>query len=145
MGLSILEKLQDIADLQNIEVRRHTLPEKIRGMYYEEGTFRCIAINSSVETVSEEVDVMAEEIGHSVIGGGDLLFPGGMDPVVKLKAELRAKQYAYNVVLPVKDLLKSMKGQMDINEIADEFSVTPCFVKEAIESYQVKGAFQSPK
>lgn len=91
--------------------------------------------------MNEEVDVMAEEIGLSVIGGGDLLFLEGVDPVVNRKAELRAKLYAYNLVLPVKDLVKSLKSLMAINEIADAYCVTPCFVKEAIVSYQVKWLF----
>lgn len=139
MELSVLEQLQDIAYLQNIEVGRYPLPEKIRGLYYEEGTYRSITINSTVTTINEEVDVMAEEIGHSVIGGGDLFFPGGVDPVVKRKLELRAKDYAYNLVIPAKELLQVMNSGKDIHEIAEEFSVTECFVQEAIASYRCKG------
>ena len=71
--------------LQKIEINRFDLPHRIRGLNYEEGNYRAITINTSVKTTNEEVDVMAEEIGHSVIGGGDLFFPEGVDPVVKQK------------------------------------------------------------
>ena len=138
MSLTILENLQDIAYLQNIEVGKYVLPEKVRGLYYEEGKFRSITINKIVDTIAEEVAVMAEEIGHSVIGGGDLFFPDGVEPVRRRKAELRAKDYAYNLVLPFKKLSRALEQSMDIWEIAEEFCVTEGFVYEAIESYRVK-------
>lgn len=139
MGLTVLEKLQDIAYLQNIEVDRFDLPKRIRGLYYEEGNYRSITINTNVNSVNEEVDVMAEEIGHSVIGGGDLFFPEGADPVIKQKAELRAKNYAYNLVLPAKKLLNALFEKWEMHEIAEEYCVTETFVNEAIESYKYKG------
>lgn len=139
MGLTVLERLQDIAYLQNIEVGRYALPKKIRGLYYEEGNYRSITINSSVTTTNEEVDVMAEEIGHSVVGGGDLFFPDGADPGFKRKAEYRAKAYAYNLVLPARELIHAMKSEKEIYEIAEEFCVTECFVNEAIACYKCKG------
>lgn len=69
---------------------------------------------------------MAKEIVNSVIGGGDLLFPGSVYPIVKRKAEVHAKQSAYTLALPVKDLILSLKVKMDITEIADSYSMTPC-------------------
>ena len=139
MALSVLDKLQDIAILQNIEISRYPLPNKVRGLYYEEGSFRSIIINTSVETINEEVDVMAEEIGHSVIGGGDLFFPEGVDPVVKRKLEQRAKNYAYNLALPAKVLLEVLKEGKTLHEISEDFCVTECFIQEAIEAYTIKG------
>lgn len=54
MGLTVLEKLQDITYLQNIKVGRYELPEKTRGLYYEESNYRAITINSSVTTINED-------------------------------------------------------------------------------------------
>lgn len=139
MGLMVLEKLQDIAYLQNISVRKYTLPKKMRGLYFEEGNYRFITINTDVKTVPEEVGVMAEEIGHSVVGGGDLFFPDGTDPIIKRKAEFRARHYGYSLVLPVKFLMQSLKQGMEVWDIAEEYGVTEDFVKEAIVSYVSKG------
>jgi len=143
MHLSLLEKLQDIASLQNIEIGRFNLPKKVRGLYYEEGTFRSITINSDVTTITEEADVLAEEIGHSVVGGGDLFFPDGTDPVLKRKAELRAKAYAYNLLVPVKRLIEVIKEKTCIYDIAEELNVTETFVKEAMDSYKIKGLVEN--
>ena len=139
MGLTVLERLQDIAHLQGIEVRKHQLPVKIRGLYYEDGNYRSITINTDVRTAREEVGVMAEEIGHSVVGGSDLLFPDGTDPVIRRKAELRARHYGYNVVLPAKFLIQSFKKGMEVWDIAEEYGVTEEFVSEAVSSYVAKG------
>jgi len=139
MGLAILEQLHDIAYLQNIQVNKYALPMRLRGLYYEEGNYRTISINSNVTTLSEEVDVMAEEIGHSVWCGGDLFFPNSADPILKLKSEHNAKAYAYNLVLPVNTLVEALKNQMEIWDIAEEFGCTEVFVREAMECYVRKG------
>lgn len=57
---------------------------------------------------------MAEMIVHSIFGCGDPVFPCGVDPVVNRKAELRANQYAYNLVIQAKEL----------QVIDEKFSVT---------------------
>jgi len=139
MALTVLEKLQDIAFLQSIEINRYALPERLRGLYFEENSYRTITINTSVDTEAEEVDIMAEEISHSVVGGGDLLFNNKIDEVIKRKAELRSKNNAYNLVVPAKKLLYYLKQQLELWEIAEEFSCTEKFVSEAIEAYKCKG------
>jgi len=144
MGLTTLEQLQNIAYLQNIQVNKYALPMRLRGLYYEEGNYRTISINSNVTTPSEEVDVMAEEIGHSVWCGGDLFFPNSADPILKLKSEYNAKAYAYNLVLPVNKLMDSLKNEMEIWDIAEEFGCTEVFVREAMEGYTRKGILKPP-
>lgn len=139
MELSVLERLHEMAFLQNIEVVRHDLPERVCGLYFEEGACRSITINSAVKTAGEEVGVMAEELGHSVFGGGDLFFPGGVDPVLRRRAELRAKNYAYRLVLPPKKLEKALKSGAALFEIAEQFSVSEDFVENAVEAYRLKG------
>jgi len=67
---------------------------------------------------------MAEEIGHCVVGGGDLLFPDTIDPALKRKSELCAKNYGYNLVLPVKSLISALIEGTKMWEIAEIFSVT---------------------
>ena len=139
MGQTVLEKLHNIAYLQNIEVRKYALPKRMRGLYFEEENFRFITINTDVTSASEEVCVMAEEIGHSVVGGGDLLFSDGTDPILKRKAELRARHYGYNLVLPAKFLIQSLTRGMEVWDIAEEYGVTEAFVKEAIAANITKG------
>jgi hypothetical protein len=143
MGLTTLEQLQDIAYNQNIDIERYILPQKVRGLYFEEKNIKVITINKDVSTEEEETCVMAEEIGHSIIGGGDLFFPNGVDPVLRIKAEKRAKGWAYNKLLPFNNLKIRLKQQIDLWEIAEEFSLTLDFVEEAIIYYQQKGLIPS--
>lgn len=131
-GLSVLERLQVIADLQHSSGKISPARKDPGECITKKAPFDTSPSTHLWKLSMRKLMSWQRKIGHSVMGGGDLLFPGGVDPVVKLKAELGAKQYAYNLVLPVIDLLKSMKEQMNINEIADCFCVTPCFVKEAI-------------
>lgn len=87
---------------------------------------------------------MAEELGHSVVGGGDLLF-GNMDYVTKRKLEQRARGWAYNRLLPPKPLLRLLKRDFPLCEIAEEFDVTENFVRSAIEYYVQKGDLPMPE
>ena len=143
MGLSVLERLYELAFLQNIEVVKYDLPERVCGLYFEKGALRTITINNAIRTSGQEAAVMAEEIGHSVVGGGDLVFPGGADPVFRKRAEIRAQYYAYVLVLPVKKLKRALSRGETPYEIAEEFGLSEDFVRCAIKAYSAKGFFPS--
>lgn len=143
MSLTILEQLYNKASLQDIQVYRHDLPERIRGLYIEHGDFKSITINNCVNTQAEEVDIMAEEIGHFIVGGGDLLLNNSVDSVNKRKYELKAKCQGYKLIIPPAELYEFLLDEVPVWEIAEYYECTETFVLEAIECYKTKGLLPS--
>lgn len=131
------ERLIKDIHIQKIDLITYSLPARVSGLYFEDITTKAITINSRLETKAERNSIVAEELGHSVIGG-NLLF-GGLDKVSKRKLENRGRAWGYNYMLPAKQLIRRLKAQTELWEIAEEFDVTVEFVQNAILCYQQKG------
>lgn len=136
--LTLLEQLETAAQRQAVDLKEYPLPERVRGLYFEEGSRRIITLNTALPSQAEACCVMAEELGHCAVGGGDLLF-GDLDPVLCRRAELRARGWAYRRLLPPRTLLRLLQNDTPLCDIAERFGVTEDFVESAVGYYEQSG------
>ena len=138
MALTKFERLEQAAHDQSVEIFTAALPERIRGLFYDDGCIRIITLNSAIRTVAIRLATLAEELGHHVVGGGNILF-GNLPYHIRCRIEARARAYAYGILLPIAKLLPRLRRNEAYWEIAENFEVPQDFVEEAIRYYSSKG------
>ena len=138
MPMSMYERLEQAAFDQSIEIFTAALPERLRGLFYDDGNCRIITLSSAIRTAAERLVVLAEELGHHIIGGGNILF-GNLPQAVRNQLENRARAYAYGILLPVAKLLPYLRRNEPYWDIAEEFGVMQEFVEDAVDYYRTKG------
>ena len=138
MALSTFERLEQAAYDQSIEVFTAALPERLRGLFYDDGCIRVITLSAAIRTAAERLSTLAEELGHHVVGGGNILF-GNIPYAARRQIEARARAYAYGILMPVARLLPYLRRNEPYWDIAEEFEVPQYFVEEAVKYYCTKG------
>ena len=124
--------LLSIAECEGIEVFELELPERIKGLYYDNS----IVINKSIETYKERKCILAEELGHYFTSVGDIL---NLKIESNRKQETRARNWAIKKLIPFEELVYAhQQGYTSIYELAEYFDVIEDFMKEAILYYQSK-------
>ena len=136
--MTAYEQVCEKAYAQFIEIVEHALPERIRGLYFEDEFLKIITINKNMAIEAERVCVAYEEMGHSVYGGN--MFSAVSD-TVKRRWENQARAYAYKQLLPADELLEALRSPYYHNEyeIAGDFDVTVDFLRAAVEYYKTTG------
>jgi len=121
-----------IAECEGVEVFEFELPERIKGLYYNNS----IVINKRLLTNKERKCVLAEELGHFFTSIGDIL---NLKIESNRKQEIRARNWAIQKLVPFDELiLAHQQGYVSVYELAERFDVTEDFMKEAILFYQRK-------
>lgn len=127
-----MTNLLTIAECEGIEVFEFELPERIKGLYYNNS----IALNKRLETNMERKCVLAEELGHYFTSVGDIL---NLKIKSNRKQEIRARNWAIQKLVPFDELiLAHQQGYVSVYELAEYFEVTEDFMKESILFYQRK-------
>ena len=127
-----MTSLLDIAEFEGIEVHEIELPERIKGLYYDNS----IVINKRLKTNKERKCVLGEELGHYFTSVGDIL---NLKIESNRKQEIRARNWAFQKLVPFDELiLAHQQGYVNVYELAEYFDVTEDFMKEAILFYQRK-------
>ncbi len=130
--LMMMTNLLALAEEEGIEVNEYELPERIRGLYFENS----IAINKKIKTEKEKRCVLAEELGHFYFTIGDIL---DLKIESNRKQEIRARNWAINKLTPFEKVLEAYElGHKTPYEMAEYLDVTEDFMKEAILYYQKK-------
>ncbi len=127
-----MTNLLNIAEYEEVEIHEIELPERIKGLYYDNS----IVINSRLKTNKERKCVLAEELGHYFTSVGDIL---NLKIESNRKQEIRARNWAIQKLVPFDELiLAHQQGYVNVYELAEYFDVTEDFMKEAILFYQRK-------
>lgn len=127
-----MTSLLDIAEFEGIEVHEIELPERIKGLYYDNS----IVINKRLKTNKERKCVLGEELGHYFTSVGDIL---NLNIESNRKQEIRARNWAIQRLVPFDELVHAyQQGYVNVYELAERFDVTEDFMKEAILFYQRK-------
>lgn len=125
------EELLIEADQQNIIVREKRLISndgRIKG--------RRIAIRQDIPTLAKKADVLAEELGHYYTTVGNIL---DQDNVEARKQERAARMWAYNIRIPLLDLVKAFQAHCkNTFEIAEYLDMSEDTLIEALEFYRQK-------
>lgn len=131
-----LEKLYDLANKENIKIYDYNISE-VFGMFINVENINAITLNKNL-TPYEEKSTLAEELGHYYY---DATYPVTCTDLQLIsKQEYRAKKWAYNVLIPIEDLLSAFKRGIDnIDALSDYFEVPRQFMSNCIEYYKERG------
>ena len=94
-----------------------------------------VAIRSDMSTV-QKTCVLAEELGHSHTGYGDIL---DQDSVSDIKQEQHARLWAYNKLIGLQGIIAAYKhGCTSLHETAEFLEVTEEFLNDSLTAYRQK-------
>lgn len=92
-----------------------------------------IAIRKSIDTQKQKMCVLAEELGHSATGTGDIL---DQNDLYAQKDELRGRRWAYNKILPFSRILEALQaGHFTPYDMAEYLDVDEVFLRDALKVY----------
>lgn len=101
--------------------------EELSGLCVEDHIF----IRKDLPTIAEKSCVLAEEIGHYYTSHGNIL---DQSKVENRKQEKRARNWAYNQLIRIEDLINAYQnGVRNRYELADFLGVTEEFLEEALK------------
>ncbi|WP_129596564.1 ImmA/IrrE family metallo-endopeptidase [Anaerophilus nitritogenes] len=95
-----------------------------------------IAISNKLQTTVERTCILAEELGHHHTSFGNIL---DQTKVSNIKQEKRARNWAYERLIQMKDFISAYKyGCSNKFELAEYLTITEEFLDEAIEYFKEK-------
>ena len=130
------EELLEIASQENVKVyEKYDLSgTRLKGLYCD----GVIALDKDIETQTERVCVLAEELGHHYTTVGDITDLTSMN---NQKQELKARLTAYNDRIGLQGIIDAYKARRTSpEEMAEFLDVTPEFLQDALECYRTKYA-----
>lgn len=127
------DELLDEANDMNLRVHESTMPVPFLKGLYVDGN---IVISNDLKTISEKICVLAEEIGHAKYTVGDII---DQHDISNIKQEKLARNWAYDVLLPVSRLIDAYEENVKSRfELAEYLGITEDFIDDAIDHYLEK-------
>ncbi|MEK3788786.1 ImmA/IrrE family metallo-endopeptidase [Paenibacillus sp. FSL K6-1230] len=130
--MSTYENLLDEAHKQSIEVYEMPMLHRNKGLYSD----GIIWVNKYTSDTVCKACILAEELGHHHTSSGDIL---DQRDVRNRKQELRARQWAYQCMIPLDRIVQAhyarISGRYDL---AEYLGVTEEFLQAAINRYTEK-------
>lgn len=115
-----------------LELQEVCLSARLKGLYSD----NVIWINKLIPTYIEKTCVLAEELGHFHKTFGDIL---DQTNVVNRKQELRARNWAYEKLVPLNKIITAHKCNITNRyELAEFLEVTEEFLEAALNWYKSK-------
>lgn len=116
----------------SFKVSVYEMPMRNKGLYSDE----VIWINKGIPTTAEKYSILAEELGHYHTSSGNIL---DQRDVRNRKQELRARQWAYERLVPLSSIVQAHKAKVRGRfEIAEYLGVTEEFLQASIDRYRDK-------
>lgn len=120
------------AGKENIDIVEEQLRGRNRG-FYSDGV---IVIDKRLVTIIEKTCILAEELGHHHTSFGDIL---DQNIIHKRKQELRARQWAYQCLIPLEGIVQAHHARITGRyDLAEYLGVTEQFLQAAIDRYTEK-------
>lgn len=130
--MGVLERLLALADQLRVQVYEENMPERMKGLYGD----NVIWLNKNIETDTEKVCVLAEEIGHHLATAGNIIDQNILE---NRRREKKARRWAYDKLVPLTALIEVyQKGIQGQHELAEFLGVTEEFLGQAIQYYKEK-------
>lgn len=121
-----------------LEAEQHGITVKEKPLPLSDGLIkgRRIAIRQDIPTLAKKADVLAEELGHYHTTVGNILDQSNTEA---RKQERAARIWAYNLRIPLLDLVKAYKAHCrNTFEMAEYLDVSEDTLIEALEFYRQK-------
>ena len=126
------ENLLVEVDNKGVEVFENDRIGKLHGLYVD----NTITINSNLDTNTEKLCVLCEELGHYHTTCGNIL---DQNKTENRKQERRARGWAYERLVSITRLISASKqGIRNRYELAEFLGVSEKFIEEAIQYYKDK-------
>jgi len=130
--MTLLELLLDEMGQHSIEVHERPMNPSIKGLYGD----NIIWLNQGLTPSAVKTCVLAEEMGHYHTSSGNIL---DQTKVGNLKQEKRARNWAYEKLIPLQSLVEASKeGVRNQYELAEFLEITEEFLEHAIDHYKEK-------
>lgn len=131
-----LNKLYNLTEKENIKTYNYNIPD-IFGMFINIEKINAIVLRKNLSQY-EEKSTLAEELGHYYY---DATYPVCCSDLQLIsKQEYRARKWAYNVLIPIEDLVSALKNGLDnIDVLSDYFEVPKLFMSQCIDYYKERG------
>lgn len=121
-----------------VEADKDGLIVKEKPLQYNNGRVKGnrIAIRKDIDTSTEKVCVLAEELGHHHTTVGNIL---DMSDAGNRKQERQARLWGYNKLIGLSGLIKSFEaGCQNRFEVAEYLGVTDEYLCECLDTYRDK-------
>lgn len=126
------ESLSDEAHSTGIDIIEKYLRGRNQG-FYGDGV---ILLDKRISTIIEKACILAEELGHYHTSAGDIL---DQHDVRNRKQELRARQWAYQCMIPLDRIVQAHHARITGRyDLAEYLGVTEEFLQAAIDRYTEK-------
>ncbi|MBE7897289.1 ImmA/IrrE family metallo-endopeptidase [Paenibacillus polymyxa] len=126
------ETLSAKARESNVEIVEKQLRGRNKG-FYSDGL---ILIDTRISTIIEKACILSEELGHHHTSFGDIL---DQNIIHKRKQELRARQWAYQCLIPLNGIIQAHHARISGRyDLAEYLGVTEEFLQAAIDRYTEK-------
>jgi hypothetical protein len=120
-----------LAEYGEVQVHEVELDNELKGFCFKNHIF----IHRNL-TEAEKLSVLSEELGHFKTTVGDIL---DQTDVRNVKQEKRARNWGYELVVPLTKIIEAYKkGCKDRFEIAEFIGITELFLMDAIKHYNEK-------
>lgn len=131
-----LNKLYNLTEKENIKIYNYNIPD-VFGMFINIEKINAIVLRKNLSQY-EEKSTLAEELGHYYY---DATYPVCCSDLQLIsKQEYRARKWAYNVLIPIEDLVSALKNGLDnIDVLSDYFEVPKLFMSQCIDYYKERG------
>ncbi|SJZ38428.1 ImmA/IrrE family metallo-endopeptidase [Garciella nitratireducens] len=124
------EELIKLINNEELEVVELPMEGRIKGLYAD----NIIAINKNLNTTTEKVCVLAEELGHYYTSAGDILDQSKLE---NRKQEKRARRWAVDKLIRVEDFIDAFKaGVQNRSELAEFLDVSENFIEIALDHFK---------
>lgn len=126
------ESLLCEAQLAGVEVYEKPLVGELKGLYID----GIVWINKDLGESIEKTCILAEEMGHHNTSFGNIL---DQRDVRNRKQELRARQWAYERLIPLTSIVAAHHAKIKSrHEIAEFLGVTEEFLQASVDRYRNK-------
>lgn len=127
--------LYKIIDKEKIDVRNFKWTN-VKARIFEYNNKYYIGLdNSQIDNSIEEKEILAEELGHYFCNA---LYYINSSKELKDKCELRAKKWAYSVLIPFQKLQEKITQGLNLYDLADYFEVDIKYMIDCIDFYTEK-------
>jgi len=139
-SLTKLEELQDACVAEGIHIETAQLPESIQGIYYNaDETEPVISVNCSLCKNSEQLCIIAEELGHHYTSHGNLLTDPPVATDIIRKQEELASRWAHRYTVSLSSIVDSyLSGARNAHEIAEYLDIDELFFRKALVTYEAR-------
>lgn len=127
--------LYKIIDKEKIDVKDFKWTNAKARIFEYNGSYYIGLDNSQIDTTIEEKEILAEELGHYFCNA---LYYINSSKELKDKCELRAKKWAYSVLVPLQKLQEKITQGFNLYDLADYFNVDIKYMIDCIDFYAEK-------